>query len=145
LITGLILLVIFGAVAVISYGAATSDCATYVYNGTEVNPSGCSADAGALGLAVIVIIIALILIILGAILKSKEAVPTALAWGAPPGPPLMGPGVPQIGFPAGAPAGKVCLRCGAYYAEPIPAFCSKCGGPVGSGTPPPNSQPTTGG
>lgn len=43
---------------------------------------------------------------------------------------------------AGTPTGKVCLRCGAYHPEPVLAFCSKCGGPVGAlGTQPAGAPP----
>lgn len=136
LIVGLILLVIFGAVTWISYAAGTNDCATYAFNGTEVNPGGCSADGGGLVVGIIVVIVALILVILGAVLKSKVPGVAAPTWGAqPPGAALTAPGA-LLGGTHVAPSGKVCLRCGAYYPEPVPAFCSKCGGPVGASPPP---------
>jgi len=118
LITGLILLVIFGAVTWISYADAVNNCATDIF-GNEANPSGCSADAGGLGLGIIVVIVALILVILGAVLRSKDKAAPA----------------PPAGRSPGMPAGKVCLRCGTYFPEPVPAFCGKCGGPVGASFP----------
>jgi len=131
LIAGLILLVIFGFVAWISYAAGQSDCAVNFFTGNETNPSACVADAGTFSLSILFIIVGLILVILGAILKSTEPKPET------------GPG---IGTPPGAPSGKVCLRCGAYYPDPVPAFCSKCGAPVGGtglqfGPPSPPSPP----
>lgn len=121
LITGLILLVIFGAVMIISYEAGQSDCATNLL-GQEANPSACSADEGGFALGLIIVIVALILVILGAVLKSSEV-----------------PAIPAtpMGGPVGVPSGKVCLKCGTYYPDPAPPFCSRCGAPVAAPPPPP--------
>ena len=125
LITGLILVVVFGVFLWLGYIAAQSDCATDIF-GNQANPGACSDDAGLIVLGLLGVVAGLILTILGGLLKSKEKKPA-------PSP------VPQVH--PGAPSGKVCLRCGAYYPEPVPAFCSKCGGPVGSSStsaPPPS-------
>jgi hypothetical protein len=119
-IAGIMLFVLSSFIALAFYGAALITCTATTKAPKAPHSVACTDHWVLVGVFLGLIVMSMIVIVIGAL---QEPVATTE------------PGSSVI---------TKCPRCGTFYPDPAPAYCSNCGGPVAAPESPGRPPPSTG-